>query len=534
MGRIATGISGNQLVALVTVANAASMAWFGYDQGVFSGVLISKDFVQHFPETNNANISGITTSCFSLGAFVGAVFAFTFGDTMGRKRTILLGTSCNIVGAVLQIAAYQFPMLIVGRIINGFGMGITSSTCPVYQAECTKPSIRGKLVVVGSMSNTAAFCLANWMNYGLYFNGSGAMQWRFPLGFQLIFPIAVLMVLPFIPDSPRWLILKERGDEAVVVISRLLGKNLAVDDPAVVSEFLSIQTTLRDERYDAARTTTKDVLTFKDKAQNLRRVLLSCGTQLMQQFSGVNALGYYLPTLLEESVGFDEQMARLLSACNGTSYLFAAMCCLLLIDLVGRRKLMLYGALTCGSWYLIAALCLRQAEVEPEKKYQFGAATTAMFFLYYFSYGTSFAKVPWVYNSEINSFGWRARGAAAATGTNWISSFCVAQFTKPGVLHLHWRFYLIFSIICYSYFPIVFAIYPETSQRTLEDMDYIFESNPGPFVFRKREITQRRRPQAFINAELRRIEAGKNSQDTEQNFNQAKDTTTTLHVETSV
>lgn len=77
--------------------------------------------------------------------------------------------------------------MIVGRIVNGFGMGLTSSTCPVYQAECSKPRIRGKLVVVGSLCNTAAFCLANWMNYGLYFQGS-ALQWGFPLGYQLIFP----------------------------------------------------------------------------------------------------------------------------------------------------------------------------------------------------------------------------------------------------------------------------------------------------------------------------------------------------------
>jgi len=239
----------------------------------------------------------------------------------------------------------------------------------VYQAECSKPSVRGKLVVVGSLSNTAAFCLANWMNYGLYFNG-GPLQWRFPLAFQLIFPLVVALILPFLPDSPRWLILKDRSEEALAVVARLLGKSLSVDHPEVVGEFLSIQTSLQEERADAARTSPMDVLQFKDRNQNLRRVILSCGTMLMQQFTGVNALGYYLPTLLQQSVGFDQQMARLLTACNATSYLFAAFCCLLLIDRVGRRKLMLYGSVTCGSAYLIAALCLRQAEREPSKKYQ--------------------------------------------------------------------------------------------------------------------------------------------------------------------
>jgi hypothetical protein len=191
------------------------------------------------------------------------------------------------------------------------------------------------------------------MNYGLYFTG-GPLQWRFPLAFQLIFPLVVASVLPFLPESPRWLLLQDRHEEALEVIARLSGRNVDIHDPDVTAEYLSIKTTIYQERKD--RTPVMDVLLFRDKTQNFRRLLLSCGTQFMQQFSGVNALGmvfsyidpclasltssqgYYLPTLLEQSVGFDQEMSRLLTACNGTSYLGAAFCCLLLIDLVGRRK----------------------------------------------------------------------------------------------------------------------------------------------------------------------------------------------------
>jgi MFS family permease len=225
--------------------------------------------------------------------------------------------------------------MIVGRVINGFGMGLTSSTCPVYQAECSKPRVRGKLVVVGSMSNTAAFCLANWMNYGLYFQGS-ALQWRFPLGFQLIFPVIVAAALLFAPESPRWLLLKDRHEEALEVIARLEGKDKSIHDAEVTAQFLSIQSTLEMER--KAQISTADVLLCRDKTQNLRRILLSCGTQFMQQFSGVNALGYYLPTLLQQSVGLNEQESRLLTGVNGTIYFGAALCCLLIIDRFGRRK----------------------------------------------------------------------------------------------------------------------------------------------------------------------------------------------------
>ncbi|KAL2133848.1 hypothetical protein VTI74DRAFT_1571 [Chaetomium olivicolor] len=498
-------LSGNWLIACITLVNAASMSWFGYDQGVFSGVLISSDFKYWFPETKKANISGITSSCFSLGAFCGAIFAFTLGDKLGRKKTIALGLVCNAVGAILQIVAWHLPQMIIGRVINGFGMGLTSSTCPVYQAECSPPSVRGKLVVVQSVCNTAAFCLANWMNYGLFFSG-GALQWRFPLGFQLIFPLIVTIALLFVPESPRWLLLQDRHEDALQVIARLEGKGVSVHDEAVTAEFLSIRTAIQHERDD--RAPWSDVVRFRDKQQNLRRLLLSCGTQFMQQFSGVNALGYYLPTLLQQSVGFDEQMSRLLTGVNGTIYLGAALCCLLIIDRFGRRKMMLYGATTMGACYLIASMCLRAAQVGQADKKQMGNVTTAMFFLYYFFYGTSFAKVPWVYNSEVNSLGWRTRGAAAATATNWMGGFIVTQFTKVGVDNLKWGFYLIFAIICWAYFPVVFFLYPETSRRTLEDMDEIFMSNPGAVVFNKPELTQRRRPQAFIEAEQRRIGEG--------------------------
>lgn len=129
------------------------------------------------------------------------------------------------------------------------------------------------------------------MNYGLYFTG-GALQWRFPLAFQLIFPLVVIAVLPFLPESPRWLLLQDRHEEALEVIARLTGKNVGIHDPDVTTEFLSIKTSLYQERKD--RVPVLDVLLCRDKTQNFRRLLLSCGTQFMQQFSGVNALGMNL------------------------------------------------------------------------------------------------------------------------------------------------------------------------------------------------------------------------------------------------
>jgi MFS family permease len=251
----------------------------------------------------------IGTNLTQLGAFFGCIASFTVGDRLGRKKAVWLGLSLNVVGAILQIAAFHLPQMITGRIINGFGMGVISSTCPVFMAETSPSRLRGKLVALGSVCNTVGFCLANWINYGLYAN-NGPDQWRFPLGFQLIFPLIVSCFLPFVVESPRWLLLKSRHDDALKSLAKLHGKSYALDDRNLKDEVSSISRSIQEERKN--RAPTKDVLLFRDSNQNMRRLLLrrviasfevvqqftdtssiySCGTQLMQQFTGVNGLGF--------------------------------------------------------------------------------------------------------------------------------------------------------------------------------------------------------------------------------------------------
>ncbi|KAI0595396.1 general substrate transporter [Biscogniauxia sp. FL1348] len=362
--------------------------------------------------------------------------------------------------------------------------------------------MRGRLLVIGASSNVSCFCLANWLSYALAFHG-GAWQWRFPMAFQLIFPCIIFPILPFVPESPRWLLLVGRNDEARSVLAKLNQDTigLQVDD-----EYNSIIASIRLER--ESRVAVVDVLCHRDKTQNFRRLLLSCGTQFMQQFSGINALGFYLPTLLHENVGFDQQMSRLLTAVSGTIYLVAAFFSLVVIDRVGRRKLMLIGSVAMAACHLISSLCLKAGEDDPSKMKVMSKVAVAMFFLYHVFFAPTWGGVPWVYSAEVNSLGWRTRGAAAATATNWIMGFVVVQFTKVGIDNLRWAFYLIFAVICLTFFPTVFCFYPETSRRTLEDMDQMFIRNPSWIVAGKNEMTQRERPHAFIEAETERIRQG--------------------------
>ncbi|KAI1363743.1 putative sugar transporter [Xylaria arbuscula] len=509
-------VRGGLLVALVTLIDAMSACWFGYCQGVFAGVLVSPDFLRRFPEINDGNISGAVTSSFFLGAFVGALVAFVLGDKLGRKKTIIAGHILNTIGAALQGSAYSLPQLVIGRTLNGIGIGITSTMSPVYLGECVKPHLRGRLLVIGASTNVTSFALSSWINYALSFR-SDALQWRLPLALQLFFALIIFPLAPFVPESPRWLLLVGRDDAAKQVLARL--GNEAVTSDVVKADYDSIKASIRLEK--SYKVPLSDVLRNRDRTQNLRRLILSCGTQFMQQFSGINSLGFYLPTLLHEVVGLSLQTSRLLAAVNGTIYFIAAFFSLAVVDRLGRRKLMLYGSLLMAACHLISSLALKASHDDPSRMKIFGNVTVAFIIIYHAVFAPTWAGIPWVYAAEVNSIGWRTRGAGAATATNWITGFAVVQFTKVGIDNLQWAFFLIacwenesltivttstvFAVLCLFFFPIVYFFYPETAGRKLEDMDEMFLRNPSWLVYGKKEMIQPTRPQAFVDAEMARI-----------------------------
>jgi MFS family permease len=128
------------------------MALFGYDQGVFGGVVVTGNYLDVMNLRNNSGLLGTVTALYDIGCFIGAVLAFMVGEPLGRKKTILLGTTVMSVGAILQITAFGVPQMIVGRIVAGIGNGLNTATAPVWQGETSKASWRGKLIVIEMVS----------------------------------------------------------------------------------------------------------------------------------------------------------------------------------------------------------------------------------------------------------------------------------------------------------------------------------------------------------------------------------------------
>jgi hypothetical protein len=214
---------------------------------------------------------------------------------------------------------------------------------------------------------------------------------------------------------------------------------------------------------------------------------------------------YYLPTVLIQSVHLEETMARLLAACNSVSYLLFSLIGIPNVERWGRRKMMMYAAAGQCFCYLIITVCLRYADqfypAADSIKTKWASASIAFFFLYYVFFGIGWQGVPWLYPTEINSLGMRARGAALGTATNWIFNFMVVEITPSGIENLRWQFYIIWTVFNFAFVPIVYFFYPETAGRTLEDVDRFFLENNSLLVFRDKEATQSARPEKYIEQE---------------------------------
>ncbi|KAK4554702.1 hypothetical protein LTR86_008204 [Recurvomyces mirabilis] len=411
------------------------------------------------------------------------------------------------VGAILQITSYSVAQMIVGRIIAGIGNGINTATAPPWQAETSKAAWRGKLIVIELILNIAGFSLSNWVTFGFSYV-PGPVAWRVPLAFQFIFIVVLYATVPWLPESPRWLVSRGRHEEAELILADIEGTE--VEDPYVQTEFQEIKWAADYEKNHQVRI--RDLIRGKQGSEggncSLRRIVLGMGSQAMQQLSGINVTSYYLPTVLIESVHLSNKTARLLAACNSVSYLLFSLIGIPNVERWGRRKMLMYAAAGQGFCYLIITILIRYSDLygpTTEKGTKIASASVTFFFLYYVFFGIGFQGVPWLYPAEINSLAMRQKGTALGTATNWIFNFMVVEITQIGIQNLQWKFYIIWTILNLSFVPIVYFFYVETAGRTLEDIDTYFREHHNIIVFRDKLATSSKRPEEYIRKEEQEI-----------------------------
>lgn len=333
---------GRPLRFAIYAACLSAFVFFGYDQGVLSGLLENEYFQEQFgspvrqnesmlgcqsrlannqislPQSQESSCQAIVSTlistiyhidCFSddfiltgLGALIGCVINFAIGDWLGRRKMIWMAMGLIIIGAVLQTSAYSVPHLIVGRIITGFGTGIDSSTVPMYQSELCRKEWRGRIVsweiwFIGELGfvlcdyrhdtdikfEGAGIVIAYWTDYGFSYVQSHA-AWRTPIALQLIFAIAVTVIVWGLPESPRWLYKRGRKEETLEVLCAV--HDLPPDDEYIIDEMQSIQMAVQLEQQEGTQSTF--AVFKKDILQTRKRVMLAWFGLFMNQLSGIN------------------------------------------------------------------------------------------------------------------------------------------------------------------------------------------------------------------------------------------------------
>lgn len=238
-GDLSHAKSVRRLHRLISFAAGTVMCLFGYEQGLFGGLIVGQKFLTYFDHPSPSKV-GSVTSVYDLGCLGGAILALLIGEQLGRKRMLMLFTIIMAAGILIQTIAHSMTHMVWGRIIAGIGNGGNTATAPVWHVETSKSSSKGKAVVKEMMVNACGFILANVMTLALSRVRTGA-QWRFPLGIQLILVVIILVTVPLLPESPRWLISRSRDMEARAVLATL-------SEGDTEEDFIAIRQSVREEQ----------------------------------------------------------------------------------------------------------------------------------------------------------------------------------------------------------------------------------------------------------------------------------------------
>ncbi|TWU75496.1 hypothetical protein ED733_005452 [Metarhizium rileyi] len=472
------GLSGPSLNWAIGAVAGCDFLLFGYDQGVMGGILTLPIFLEQFPDindtadgltdaekSNRSTYQGIAVASYNLGCFIGAVITIFIGNPLGRRRMIFLGTAIMVVGAALQASAFTLEHFIIGRIITGLGNGGNTSTVPMWQSETCSAHKRGKLVMIEGALITGGIMISYWVDLGLSF-APGSVAWRFPLAFQIVFCIFILAFVLGLPESPRWLILKGRDAEARDVIASIA--EVEADDKYVENEFRAIKDTVAE----MSKGSFSDCFA-RDNNRTLHRTVIAYVNQMFQQISGINLITYYAATIYRR-LGMSPFLSRLLAALNGTEYFIASWPAVFLVERIGRRKLMLFGAV--GQAATMAIL----AGVGSQENNQ-ACQIAGIVFLFVFNtfFAVGWLGMTWLYPAEITPLRTRAPANALSTSSNWIFNFMVVMITPVSFTNIKYHTYTIFAIINAIMVPSVYFFFPETAYRSLEEMDTIFQKVKG-------------------------------------------------------
>lgn len=416
---------------------------FGFDLVIISGTI---PFFTKFFHLNDFN-TGWAVGCINIGAALGALIAGKLSAAIGRKKLLLI---CSFLFALTGVAtgwAPGFTLFIFARLLSGVAVGVAALVCPMYIAEIAPASLRGRLVTFYQLAIVSGLMLAYLSNYLLL--NSGVNNWRWMFSSQTLPALLFFGGLFFVPESPRWLIKKNRVRDAEVILAKIGG-----DDYAAV-ETTSIQKSFANEVKENIR----DI--FKKDVRYI--VLIGVLVAFFSQADGQNSLFSYAPVIFKQA-GMAEDAAFMQSVIIGVINFIFTFIAIVFIDKIGRRKLLLYGSMLLCFDAIALAAC-----------FYFAAPGyyTLLFVLGFIAiYAATLGPVTWVILSEVFPNRIRSTSMGLATLVLWIANF-ITTASFP-ILKSYFGLHVTFAIhagICLLYFVYVKTSIPETKGKSLEEIE---------------------------------------------------------------
>ena len=441
-------------VMLVCIVAALGGLLFGYDTGVINGAI--GPLKAHF--SLDANWAGWATGCALVGCAIGAAFAGVLSDWLGRKKVLILSAILFFISAVGTALPKNITIFIIYRIIGGMGVGAASMSSPMYIAEISPARIRGRMVSVNQFAIVTGFLVVYFVNYFIALQGDQMWNqesgWRWMFGSEALPALLLLVLLFFVPESPRWLTKQDRSDEALEILTRVNGAVYAK------TELLEIKDALAHESGS-----------LKQLFQPGMKIVLVIGIVLavLQQVTGINVFLYF-GTEIFKKMGSETNAALLQTVVVGAVNLTFTIVAIWMVDRLGRKPLMMIGSVGMGLSLLGMGL---MAYVQKTDLW------VLLFILGYIAcFALSVGPVTWVILSEIFPTRIRGRAMAIATVCLWVANYVVSQ-TFPMMEENNWllaKFHHAFPFWLYGIFCVVLVIFvwrfvPETKGKTLEEIE---------------------------------------------------------------
>ncbi|ORY17215.1 general substrate transporter [Clohesyomyces aquaticus] len=468
---------------LTAVASFGGML-FGWDTGLIGGVLTMDAFQHSFNLDKHSpgfsNLQGNIVSVLQAGCFFGALSSFYISDKFGRKTALIIADAIFLLGSLIQtlcaINTTSLAQLYVGRVIGGFGVGLISAVVPTYVGENANKEIRGRCIGCMQLFNVTGICLSFFVNYGinLQITSLSSAKWRIPFALQMLPGALLLAGIFFQNESPRWLVEKNRLQDAAKALATVRSKS--VEDPAVIQELDEIVMDFQGHEKLPLRAQLKAAGSSKRMFyQTSFAVIL----MFWQQWTGTNSINYYAPQIFS-AIGLKGQSAGLFATgiygvikivCTALGLMFAT-------EQMGRKWSLLIGS--AGQAFAMFYIGVNSA-VNPTKAGDSLSGTSIFaivcvyLFVVFYSFG--WGPIPFVLSSECSPNHVRSLVMAAALMTQWLFNFVIAKLTPIMLADITYGTFLLFGSCCLLMGVYAIFCVPETKNVPLESIHLLFEGD---------------------------------------------------------